>query len=159
MEKHYQFNYTVIKESELTSVQSVLFHKAKSAARLAYAPYSNFWVGAALLLENGEIYAANNQENAAYPSGICAERSLLNWVKANFPDIPIKAMLVLGHSKGDFQNIPLSPCCACRQVMLEVATRQKDPIELIMPAGKGAFIVLSTWLHLVPFPFDSDALK
>ncbi len=91
MKKDIQISYEYFKNSsELSDIEKKLFEKAKEARENAYAPYSQFFVGCAVLLENGEIYSGNNQENAAFPSGLCAERTTLFWVAANFPDVKVK---------------------------------------------------------------------
>ncbi len=91
MKKETQISYEHFTDSsELTGIENTLFEKAKEAREKAYAPYSDFLVGCAVLLENGEIHAGNNQENAAYPSGLCAERTALFWIAANFPEVKIR---------------------------------------------------------------------
>ena len=114
-------------ETELNQLDFKLLAEAKEAVLKAYAPYSNFHVGAAVLLEDGTIIQGNNQENIAYPSGLCAERVALFHAGAQFPGIAVDLICIV--AKGDLMPISqlLSPCGACRQVMLESENRQNKP--------------------------------
>ena len=105
-----------------------LLKLAKKAVKSAYAPYSQFFVGAAILLENGKISIGNNQENAAYPSGLCAERVAIFHASAKYPNIPIKKIAVSVVSKNQIINEPVSPCGACRQVISEYEMKLQDSI-------------------------------
>ncbi|GAF04356.1 cytidine deaminase [Saccharicrinis fermentans] len=118
-----------------------LLHKAREAAKKSYAPYSNFKVGAALLLENGEIVTGNNQENAAYPSGLCAERTAIFWANAQYPHIAIKTMAVTAIKKGEIIPSPLSPCGSCRQVMIETETRFNTNIKTILDSQSEIWVI------------------
>ena len=122
--------YTV---DELGESYRRLYELAYGAAREAYAPYSRFCVGAALLLENGEIVCGNNQENAAYPSGLCAERTALFYAGARFPDVPV-AVLAIAALKAGKRTDSVTPCGACRQVMLEMERRHGRPIRILYRA-------------------------
>ena len=104
---------------ECTETEKKLIEAAKQATKNAYARYSNFKVGAALLLENGEVITGNNQENAAYPSGTCAERTAVFFANANYPDQTIIAIAVAAHHNGGFTKDVVTPCGACRQVLWE----------------------------------------
>ncbi len=145
-------------ENELPEEEQLLVQKAKEATYKSYAPYSNFHVGAALLMEDGSIITANNQENAAFPSGSCAERSAIFWAGANYPDLKIKSIAVLARpGKGSvFQ--PVSPCGNCRQSMLEYEHRQKEPIRLLMLQPGGGIIATESIADLLPVKFDADDL-
>ena len=99
--------------------RSELVEKAMEAAGNAYAPYSKYQVGAAVLLENGKIYTGNNQENAAYPSGMCAERVAIFYAGAQNPDVPVVSIAIAAYSEGKFQEEPVTPCGGCRQVLYE----------------------------------------
>jgi cytidine deaminase len=139
--------------AELNLQDKKLIEAARDATKTAYAPYSGFKVGAAILLGNGEVITGNNQENAAYPSGMCAERTVLYFAGANFPGIEVIAIAVSAWHEGDFVNLPVSPCGSCRQVLLETQLRQKKPIRLLMDGSKTIRIIEDA-SHLLPFPFD-----
>ncbi|MBE0652405.1 MAG: cytidine deaminase [Bacteroidales bacterium] len=130
-----------------------LISKAKSAAKKAYAPYSGFHVGAAVLLENGEIFTGSNQENAAFPSGICAERTALFAAASVFPDVPVKTIVITARSHEKFVTNPVSPCGSCRQVLLQTQRRYANDIRIIMYAEEKTF-VLDNAADLLPLPFD-----
>ncbi len=117
---------------ELATEEKLLIQKAKKAAHFAYSPYSGFSVGVALLLENSKIIQGNNQENIAYPSGLCAERVAVFYANANFPDVPIKTMALATKNKEQFVKQPIAPCGACLQVLLEAENRYKQNIKIIL---------------------------
>jgi cytidine deaminase len=135
-----------------------LVEEARKATEDAYAPYSAFRVGAALLLENGEIITGNNQENAAYPSGLCAERVAVFYAGARYPDVPIVALALTARRPDGFTEEPAYPCGACRQVLLEAENRGGKPIRIIM-AGRSKADVVSSVKELLPKNFDSRFLK
>lgn len=138
---------------ELGEKECKMIEEAYSACEKAYAPYSNFQVGASVLLSNGKIISGNNQENLAYPSGLCAERVALFFVGANFPSETIETIVVV--AKGDlvpFEKL-LSPCGACRQVMLESETRQNKPLRVLLVSQNGTTIVFNSVIDLLPFAF------
>ena len=140
---------------DLNTVSKNLLLRAKEAAKNAYAPYSKFNVGCALLLENGEIILGNNQENIAYPSGLCAERVALFYAGANFPKETIKLIVIV--AKGDllpFDKI-LSPCGSCRQVMVESESRQTEPFQVILVSQNRRTIRFSSAKDLLPFAFGT----
>jgi len=130
-----------------------LIQQAKDAAQKAYAPYSGFKVGAVVELENGEILSANNQENAAYPSGLCAERVVLFYANANYPDVPVKRMVLAAYDKGEIAKNPVYPCGACRQVMMETQDRFKKPYEVWM-LGSDKMHMVKSVDPLLPLKFD-----
>lgn len=135
-----------------------LINGAKSATKRAYAPYSNFHVGAAILLANGEIITGNNQENAAYPSGLCAERVTVFHANAQYPDIAVEAIAVAAcSSEGEFTTNPCSPCGGCRQVLLEVENRYNRPIKVIL-YGESKIYELESAKALLPVGFGADSL-
>ena len=127
---------------------------ALDAAQKAYSPYSKFSVGAAVLLENDDVVCGNNQENAAYPSGLCAERVALFAAGAKFGNIAPKMMTIVALKDGDITNMPVTPCGACRQVFIEVEKRYSKPFSLIM-AGKEKVLKLDKASDLLPFAFNS----
>lgn len=155
-EKHQlHINYSVISSVEdLNQEQLKVIEKSKEAVINAYAPYSNFKVGAAVLLDNGTVILGNNQENVAYPSGLCAERVALFSANAQFPEKKITHLAI--SSQGDFIDINsiLSPCGACRQVMVEVVHRQGESFELLLLNPDGSIYIFSDATDLLPFVFS-----
>jgi cytidine deaminase len=130
-----------------------LVEAAYKISENAYAPYSNFLVGAAVLLENGEVILGSNQENIAFPSGLCAERTALFYAGANFPHLKVMKIAIV--AVGDLVPLDkiLSPCGGCRQVMLETEVRQKAPYEVILVSQNETTIVFSAASDLLPFAF------
>lgn len=145
--------YNSIKE--LNQEDKALINSAKIATDTAYSPYSNFSVGAAVLLENGEIITGNNQENAAYPSGLCAERVALFYANSKFPNIAVKSIAIVAKNNNKFNSIPVPPCGACRQVMLETEMRFKKPIKVIL-FGEKKIQIINKVTDLLPLDFTSD---
>lgn len=156
-QKILQTTVNVYQTSELESDIQALIQKAKDQIVLAYAPYSNFQVGAAILLQNGAVFAGSNQENAAYPSGLCAERVALLYANAQFPNEPVKAIAVAAHTQGAFLAQPISPCGACRQVMLESENRFERNIEVYL-YGTDYVYHLQNVHQLLPLCFSKDSL-
>ena len=139
MKKDIQISYEYFKNSsELSDIENKLFERAKEARENAYAPYSQFLVGCSVLLENGEIYSGNNQENAAYPSGLCAERTAIFYAGANYPDAKIVTMAISAASDNNQTLAPIPPCGACRQSIAEYEFRQDYPIEIYFMGEKGS---------------------
>ncbi|MCX7862673.1 MAG: cytidine deaminase [Bacteroidales bacterium] len=154
------FQFTVKEYSnfdELPELYNNLIKKAIDSSANAYAPYSKFKVGAALLLDNDEIITGNNQENAAYPSGLCAERVALFFANAQFPKNKIKAMAIVAFHSDALTPEPVSPCGSCRQVLLESQFRQEEPITLIL-AGRRKIIVIDDASLLLPLYFSKENL-
>jgi len=159
MEKEIKINFEVIPSyDQLNDIEKTLFDKAKNIRQNAYAPYSNFLVGCALLLENGEIITGSNQENAAYPSGLCAERTTIFWTSANYPDTKIKKIFVIGGPKEGLSSTPIPPCGGCRQSILEYEAKQKDVIEIYFASPNGEIIKTKSVRDLLPFSFDGTFL-
>lgn len=127
---------------------------AIDAQKGSYSPYSNFQVGAALRLANGLIVKGANQENAAYPSGLCAERTAMFWAGANYPDVPMDALAIAGADKGVLCESPASPCGACRQVMAEYQKKHGKPMKIIL-VGSKRIRKFQCVDDLLPFIFDS----
>jgi cytidine deaminase len=144
---------------ELPSEDKKLVKLAKEAAKTAYAPYSGFYVGAAVLLENGVYVKGNNQENAAYPSGLCAERVAVFTASSQYQGITIKAIAVTAKSNKYIINSPVTPCGSCRQVLAEYEHLQKSPIRIILSGEKGEALVIDKVEDLLPFSFKADKLK
>lgn len=149
---------TVYPLSECSEMEKKLIEAAKEATKRAYAPYSGFSVGAAVLLENGEIISGNNQENAAYPSGLCAERTTVFFANAAYPDQKIEAIAIAAWHKGEFTNNVITPCGACRQVLLETENRFKSPMKVMM-YGNDTVYVLGSAKDLLPLSFGDEMLK
>ena len=136
-----------------------LVHKAKDTAGHAYAPYSRFQVGAAVLLEDGTIVTGSNQENAAYPSGMCAERVALYAVAAQHPEAVIKKIVVVARRKASKELLPATPCGSCRQVLVEFETRQSTPIKVVMQIEDHKWVASESAAALLPFSFTRASLE
>jgi len=155
MTQQFTFSYRLIAApQDLSAPDQALLTAANAALSRAYAPYSQFQVGASVLLESGLIIEGNNQENIAYPSGLCAERVALFYAGANHPHDPIVKICIV--AQGDLmpEGALLSPCGSCRQVMLESEARQKNPIEVLLVQRSGEILVLETVQNLLPFGFS-----
>ncbi len=142
---------------ELRTPYQQLVEKAKEAAKLAYSPYSKFNVGAALLLDNEQIIKGNNQENAAYPSGLCAERVATFYANAEYPNNAVKVIAIAAANSEGFLPIPITPCGSCRQVLLETEERYEQEITIIL-YGTEKIWVIPNAKSLLPFSFDKEAL-
>ena len=153
-----ELNFKKYNLNELSAAQANLLKKAQESVENAYAPYSNFLVGAAVLLEDGTIVLGNNQENAAYPSGLCAERTALFAASANNPNVKVKMLAVAARKASEKKFLAVAPCGACRQVMLEYEFKQKEPIEFIMQADDHSVYISDDVSVLLPFKFTSDDL-
>lgn len=153
-QQEFQFSYTFLTHwHQLPAADQHLVDQAILAMQKAYAPYSNFKVGASVLLENGQIICGSNQENVAFPSGLCAERVALNYVGANFPDVVIDTLCVVARGELMPEDHMLSPCGGCRQVMLESENRQVPPIRVILVNQDHRTIILNAVRDLLPFGF------
>ena len=149
--------------NELKSEEKKLFLNAQEAMEKAYAPYSNFFVGAAVLLKNGNIITGNNQENAAYPSGLCAERVAIFHASSQYPNIKILAIAVAAKAKNKPVNrrdsdSPLSPCGACRQAMMEYELKFNSSIKFIMGTETGHIYISKSISNLLPLSFSNKNL-
>ena len=157
--KNIELNFISAHFSEIEKKDQELIVNAKKAFESAYAPYSGFMVGASILLENGEIINGSNQENVAYPSGLCAERVAMFYVGARFPDVKINTIAVSVYSK-DFEiNDVISPCGSCRQVMAEYEEKQQKPIRVILHSPNEEVLIANRVQDLLPFMFKSPHLK
>lgn len=139
------------------SIKKLIEH-AKGATKDAYAPYSNFQVGAAVLLSDGNIVTGNNQENAAYPSGLCAERVALFAANSQYPQTAVEAIAVAAFHEGNYTDIPCSPCGSCRQTLLEVENRFEHPIKVIM-YGRSKIYEVASAKELLPIFFGKEYLS
>ena len=140
-----------LKNAELSEEDTKIRHAAIHAAKRAYAPYSHFHVGAALLLSDGTIVEGNNQENVAYPSGLCAERVALFAAGASFPEIPVVTLAIVAMKDGMIQP-EIAPCGGCRQVMLETELRYEQPIRVLL-CGREETILVASAKDLLPISF------
>ncbi len=146
-------------ENELSQEEAKLLEKAVSARKKAYSPYSNFQVGAAVLLESGKIVIGNNQENASYPSGLCAERVAVFQAGALFPTQRIIAIAISATSKNYVVNTPAGPCGNCRQSIAEYEQKQKTPITILMRGEKGKIYKSNSIGELLPLAFNNSFLE
>ena len=138
---------------ELTSDEQFLVEKAIESTNNSYAPYSNFHVGAAIQLENGEVLPGCNQENAAFPAGLCAERSAIFAAGAQYPEVPITMLAIAArNTKGELTEEPVSPCGTCRQVLIETETRHGQSIRILL-YGKRCIYVMEGIKNLMPLSF------
>lgn len=144
---------------KLSKEDAYLLNKAREATQFAYAPYSNFQVGAAAIMRNGEIISGTNQENASYPAGICAERTLLSTASSLYPGIAISTLAITYNNLKGKSNMPASPCGICRQSLAEHSSRFKDQIRLILSGMEGEVRIIEDALDLLPFSFGSSNLK
>ena len=142
---------------ELSEQYRQLIDEAKRVTGDAYAPSSKFHVGAAVLLENGEIVSGTNQENAAYPSGLCAERVTMFYANSRYPNVAPKALAIATFADGDFLDEPITPCGACRQVLLETEVRYGVDMDVLL-YGKRGIYKLSSVKALLPLSFDKSFL-
>lgn len=158
--KQISFELTVFKEiDDLPEHLSILMSKAEVCRGDAYAPYSNFQVGAAILLENGEVVLGNNQENASYPSGLCAERVAIFNAGANYSSLRIQAIAISAASKHHTVKRPAAPCGNCRQSIAEYEKKQGQPIKIIMRGEKGEIYMSNSIADLLPLGFDNTFLS
>ena len=137
---------------ELQQEEKNLIDCAKDACSRAYAPYSQFQVGAAVFLANGEIVTGNNQENVAFPSGLCAERTALFYTHSRYPEQAVKSLAIAAFTQGDFIDKPVSPCGACRQVVLETEMRYRSPVKIFL-YGKTEIYIIESINDLLPLAF------
>jgi cytidine deaminase len=144
---------------DLDPESKYLVHKAKEALGHAYAPYSKFFVATAVLLEDGSIVTGTNQENAAYPSGMCAERVALYTAASQYPEKKINKMAVVARKKTGKELLPATSCGGCRQVMLEFEMKQKKQIKIIMFGPQHKWITAPSAESLLPFCFTKDSLE
>ncbi len=146
------------KYDELQPDDKKLVDAACLATKNSYAPYSKFSVGAAALLNNGLIITGNNQENAAYPSGTCAERTTVFYANAQYPHEPVMTLAIAAKSEHGFLDSPIPPCGACRQVLLETEKRFGKPMRILLYSKNNIYIVKSV-KDLLPLSFDETFLK
>lgn len=156
-------NFTITYESyddidELSEPEKMLCGKAKEALATSHSPYSKFSVGTAILLADNQVVLGSNQENVAYPSGLCAERVALFTIGANHPNAVIKVMAITAQTPNFKIVNPVTSCGACLQVMIEVEKRQNAPIEVLFYCIDGKILKVKTIKSLLPFGFVEDRL-
>lgn len=156
----YQFGYSVYDSSdELSPHDKILLDKAREITQKAYAPYSDFHVGAVAELKNGEIVNGANQENASYPVSICAERTLLSVAAMIYTNVPVVTMAIAYDNLNAKSDKPISPCGMCRQAMHEYAQRTEHPIRLILGGMEGKVFIIDHSDFLLPLSFGGVDLK
>jgi cytidine deaminase len=153
--------YQVFDDPEtLPDPDKKLLNSAQSAVKNAYAPYSGFRVGAAVRLHNGEVITGTNQENTAFPSGLCAERVALYYAASRYPDVAVTAIAVTAKSDAFTIPEPVTPCGACRQVMAETEWRWHNPLRILLSSeDDGKVYLLKGINNLLPLTFSADKLK
>ena len=148
----------VYQYDELNESDRSLMNAAMEATHRSYAPYSRFSVGAAALLGNGVVVTGSNQENAAYPSGLCAERTTLFYANSQYPDQAVITLAVAARTEKDFIDMPIPPCGACRQVILETEKRYGQPLRILL-YGKNCIYEVKSIGDLLPLSFDASAME
>jgi cytidine deaminase len=156
-------NFTITYEmfdrlAELSELDKMLCEKAKDALTTSHSPYSKFRVGTAILLADDQIVLGSNQENVAYPSGLCAERVALFTIGANYPNAVIETMAITAQTDNFKITNPITSCGACLQVMIEAEKRQNSPIEVLFYCIDGAILKVKSIKSLLPFGFVEDRL-
>lgn len=158
-ENKFEFTYKAYDNlEELPEEQQWLLNEAREVTAQAYAPYSNFHVGAVARLANGEIVAGTNQENASFPVGLCAERVLLASISSLFPKVPIDTIAISYKSEAVNSNHPIAPCGICRQSLQEFESRVGHPVQLILGGITGPVYVIDSASKLLPLAFTSEEL-
>jgi cytidine deaminase len=145
--------------ADLSPEEQLLVQASREMTLKAYAPYSEFYVGAAVLLENGKMIKGSNQENGAYPSGLCAERVAVFAASAMFPGVPMQMIAISARSTRLDIDAPVSPCGACRQVMLEYEILQNKAVKLLLSKENGKILVVEKVEDLLPLSFSGAKLK
>ncbi|MEZ4898914.1 MAG: cytidine deaminase [Saprospiraceae bacterium] len=158
-EKSIQHHYTLLEDnSELSGQERDLLERAWQSTASSYSPYSQFAVGAAVLLANGLIITGSNQENASFPVGSCAERVAVHAAKSHYPDQPIKMIAIRVRKAGHPIKQPVTPCGACRQLLIEIEHVQKSNIVLLLQGEEGPVMRLPGVHVLIPFYFSGEVL-
>jgi len=156
--KTIETNIEIYNFEELSKEKQELINKAKEQVTKAYAPYSGFHVGAAIELENGVIITGSNQENSAYPSGLCAERVAMFYANAQYPEVAVKTLAIAAYTNGNFISDPVTPCGSCRQVLLETEMRFEKDITILLYGTKNTY-QLENVKQLLPLCFEKSSLN
>lgn len=154
-----QTKVAVCTYDELQTADREVVDAARAATANSYAVYSNFNVGAAVRLSNGTIVSGSNQENAAYPSGLCAERTTLFWANSQYPNEAVETLAIAARTAQGELEMPIPPCGACRQVILETEKRFGNTIRIILYGAKQCYIIEDGIKALLPLSFDSAFLE
>lgn len=154
-----QTRINVCSYDELSGADKAVVDAARAATANSYAVYSNFSVGAAVRLGNGTVVSGSNQENAAYPSGLCAERTTLFWANSQYPKEPVEVLAIAARSAQGELEFPITPCGACRQVMLETEKRFGNKMKIILYGTRQCYVIDDGVRALMPLSFDSDSLE
>lgn len=154
-----QTRINVCSYDELSGADKAVVDAARAATANSYAVYSNFSVGAAVRLGNGTVVSGSNQENAAYPSGLCAERTTLFWANSQYPKEPVEVLAIAARSAQGELEFPITPCGACRQVMLETEKRFGNKMKIILYGTRQCYVIDDGVRALLPLSFDSDSLE
>jgi cytidine deaminase len=157
--KEFKFSFEEFPDDKNLDLHDLeLLNKARAVTKEAYAPYSNFLVGAAAILSNQKIITATNQENASFPAGICAERVLLSSVISQYLNIFIDTIAISYDNKNGLSNHPVSPCGICRQSLIEFEKRFNHAIKIILAGQTGKVLIINTATDLLPFGFNVEDL-
>ena len=159
LKENITISYLRAKFNDLTVIEKELIQRSKDALKDAYAPYSGFLVGSSVLLSDGKIISANNQENVAFPSGLCAERVVLFNAGANYPNLEIDIIAVSAKSNSYEITDIISPCGACRQVMAEYQEKQNKKIKILLHLNNDDVLIFSSVDDLLPLLFTNPNLK
>jgi cytidine deaminase len=152
-------NWSILSDDELSGNDRKLVEAAKNATSGSWSPYSGFKVGAALLLDDGTVVTGSNQENAAYPSGLCAERTALFAAGHAHPGKAVTALAIAARNDKGFTAQPITPCGACRQVLAETEQRGRRPIRYILYGTEGTMLIEGGTDTILPFCFGADSMK
>lgn len=160
MKKHNRtLEWSVLDQEELKGTDLILVNAAKEATSGSWSPYSGFKVGAAVLLDDGNIVTGSNQENAAYPSGLCAERTALFTAGHAHPGKAVTALAIAARNGNGFTAQPVTPCGACRQVLAETEQRGGKPIRYLFYGTAGTMVIEGGTDAILPFCFGADSMK
>lgn len=154
-----QTRINVCSYNELSDADKAVVDAARVATANSYAVYSNFSVGAAVRMANGAVVSGSNQENAAYPSGLCAERTTLFWANSQYPKEPVEVLAIAAENAQGELELPITPCGACRQVMLETEKRFGNKMKIILYGTRQCYVIDDGVRALMPLSFDSDSLE
>lgn len=156
----FSFNITVFDSiDELNEQDAMLLKEARKVTQFAYAPYSNFQVGAFAKLENGKTVSGTNQENASFPAGICAERTLMSTASSLYPGVAIETIAISYNNVNGKSDSPVSPCGICRQSFVEFSDRTQKPIRIILSGREGEVQVIENARDLLPLVFAAEDMK
>lgn len=157
-ELHIDLKFHSCDLGELPTEDQELVNAAREMTATSYSPYSHFQVGAALRLQDGQVFRGSNQENAVFPVGLCAERTAFFAASASAPDVPPVCIAIAAKTNGAFTARPVTPCGSCRQALLEAEIRFKQPIRVLLYGTEGIYVIPSIQA-LLPLTFDGSELE